>query len=52
MVEEKLIPFERGCKMKTALPHAHYAELKGAGHMPTMENPKEVVEALRFFVQG
>jgi pimeloyl-ACP methyl ester carboxylesterase len=37
-------------ELKAALPSAHYAELKGAGHMPMVENPKEVVEALRFFI--
>ena len=49
---DALIPIERGREMKAALPSAHYAELKGAGHMPMMENPKEVAEALRFFVKG
>ncbi|MGA7192028.1 MAG: alpha/beta hydrolase [Anaerolineales bacterium] len=43
---DALIPVERGREMNTALPSAHYAELKGAGHIPMMENPKEVAERL------
>ena len=43
---DALIPVERGREMKAALPSAHYLELKGAGHMPMMENPKEVGQAL------
>jgi pimeloyl-ACP methyl ester carboxylesterase len=52
MVEEKLIPIEYGREMKAALPSAHYTELKGAGHIPMMENPKEVAEALKHFVNS
>jgi pimeloyl-ACP methyl ester carboxylesterase len=37
--------------MKAALPSAHYAELKAAGHMPMMENPNDVAEALRFLLK-
>ncbi len=48
---DTLIPVERGLEMKAALPSAHYAEVKDAGHMPMMENPKEVAEALRFFLK-
>ena len=48
---DALIPVERGREMKVALPSAHYAELKGAGHMLMMENPKEVAEAMRFFIE-
>ena len=48
---DALIPVERGREMKAALPSAHYAELKGAGHLPMMESPKEVAEALQFFVK-
>ena len=48
---DALIPVERGLEMKAALPSAHYAEVKDAGHMPMMENPKEVAEALRFFLK-
>jgi 3-oxoadipate enol-lactonase len=48
---DALIPVERGREMKAALPSAHYAELKGAGHMPMMESPQAVAEALRFFLK-
>jgi len=48
---DALISVERGREMNAALPSAHYAELKGAGHMSMMEKPKEVAEALRFFLR-
>ncbi len=48
---DALIPVERGREMKAALPAADYAELKGAGHMPMMENPKEVAEATQFLLK-
>lgn len=44
---DALIPVERGREMKAALPSAHYAELKGTGHMSMMEKPNEVADALR-----
>jgi pimeloyl-ACP methyl ester carboxylesterase len=34
--------------MKSSLPSARYVELPGAGHMPMLENPGAVAEALRF----
>ena len=43
---DALIPVARGRDMKTALPSAHYVELKGLGHMPMMENAQAVAEAL------
>jgi 3-oxoadipate enol-lactonase len=46
---DALIPVERGRAMKAALPSAHYVELPGDGHMPMMEKPAGVAEALRFF---
>ena len=46
---DMLIPVERGRDMKTALGSAHYVELPGAGHLPMMENPAGVAEALQFF---
>ena len=46
---DELIPVERGRDMKAALPSAHYVELPGAGHLPMMENPLGVAQALRFF---
>lgn len=47
---DALIPVERGREMKATLASAHYVELAGLGHMPMMENPQAVAEALRFFV--
>jgi len=49
---DALIPVERGREMKTITPGAHYVELPGLGHMPMMENPQAVAEALKFFVKG
>ena len=46
---DALIPVERAREMKAALPSAHYVELPGVGHLPMMENPRGVAEALRFF---
>jgi len=46
---DMLIPVERGREMKAALPSAHYVELAGAGHLPMLENPMGVTQALRFF---
>ncbi len=46
---DQLIPVARAREMKAALPAAHYVELAGAGHMPMMEQPSAVAEALRFF---
>ena len=48
---DALIPVERGREMKATLQPAYYAELKGAGHMPMMENPKAVAEALSFLLK-
>ncbi len=48
---DALIPVERGREMKAALPSAHYAEVKSAGHMAMMENPKAVTVALRFLLK-
>ena len=46
---DQMIPVERGREMKAARPSARYAELPGAGHLPMMENPQAVAEALQFF---
>ncbi|HUH96579.1 MAG TPA: alpha/beta fold hydrolase [Anaerolineales bacterium] len=48
---DELIPVERGREMKAAVPNAHYVELPRVGHMPMMDNPRAVTEALRFFLQ-
>jgi 3-oxoadipate enol-lactonase len=46
---DALIPVERGREMKATLPAAHFVELPGAGHLPMMENPEGVAQALKFF---
>ncbi len=46
---DMLIPVDRGQEMKDALPSARYVEMRGVGHMPMMENPKGVSEALHAF---
>jgi pimeloyl-ACP methyl ester carboxylesterase len=48
---DELIPVERGREMHGLRPGAHYLELPGTGHMPMMENPAAVAQALRF-LQG
>lgn len=45
-----LIPVERAREMKAALPSAHYLELHGLGHMPMLENPQALAEALSVFL--
>lgn len=48
---DALIPVERAREMKAALGSARYTELPGVGHMPMLEQPAAVAEALRFFVK-
>ena len=48
---DELIPVERARAMRLLLPSAHYLELPGVGHMPMLENPAAVAEALRFLGQ-
>ena len=43
---DALIPIERAREVKAALPEAHLAEIKGAGHMPMCEAPEETAQAL------
>ena len=45
---DELIPVDRAREMRSLLASAHYLELPGAGHLPMMENPAAVAEALRF----
>ena len=45
---DELIPVERAREMRLLMPSAHYLELPGVGHMPMLENPVAVAEALRF----
>ena len=43
---DMLIPVNRGREVKAVVLHAHYAELKGVGHMPMLEAKAETAEAL------
>lgn len=47
---DALIPVDKAREIKQAMPGARYTELPGAGHMPMLENPRAVAEALRFFL--
>lgn len=44
---DALIPPERSREMAALLPQARLHELEGVGHMPMMEAPRRVAEALR-----
>jgi pimeloyl-ACP methyl ester carboxylesterase len=48
---DALIPVERAREMKVALGSARYTELAAVGHMPMLEQPGAVAEALQFFVK-
>jgi pimeloyl-ACP methyl ester carboxylesterase len=46
---DDLIPVARSREIKESIPHAHLLELKGVGHLPMMETPKETAKALLQF---
>jgi len=46
---DELIPVERGREVKAAVDYAHFAELKGIGHLPMLEAKKETAKALASF---
>jgi len=43
---DELVPIERAREMKSAIPQAQLVELKGAGHLPMLEEPEETARAL------
>lgn len=45
---DSLIPIDRAREVQAALPDAHLVEIRGAGHMPMMEDKEKTAEALRF----
>ncbi len=49
---DALIPIDRAREIKAAVPHAHSVELPQGGHMPMMEFPQAVAEALKKIKQG
>jgi len=44
---DALIPIDRAREVKTALPQAHLVEIRGAGHMPMMEDKEKTAQALK-----
>jgi pimeloyl-ACP methyl ester carboxylesterase len=44
---DQLIPIDRAREVKNALPQAHLVEIRGAGHMPMMEDKHKTAEALK-----
>lgn len=44
---DSLVAVDRAREMKSAVPSAHFVELKGVGHLPMMEAVKETAEALK-----
>jgi pimeloyl-ACP methyl ester carboxylesterase len=44
---DQLIPLDRAREVKAALPQAHLVEIRGAGHMPMLEDPQKTAEALK-----
>ena len=46
---DQLIPLDRAREIKSANPSARFIELKGAGHMPMMEFPRQTADGLMFF---
>lgn len=44
---DALIPIDRAREVRDAVPHSHYVELKGVGHVPMLESAKETAEALK-----
>jgi 3-oxoadipate enol-lactonase len=45
---DQLISLERSKEIKSAVPSARFFELKGAGHMPMMEFPRQTADGLMF----
>ena len=44
---DELIPVDRAREIKALVPEAHLVELPGTGHMPMMEQPERIAEALK-----
>lgn len=47
---DALIPIDRAHEMKSLIPHAHFVEVKGAGHIPMMEAVQETAQGLRHLI--
>ncbi len=48
---DQLIPIERAIDIVSVKPSAKLFELKGAGHMPMMEFPRQVADGLMHFIR-
>lgn len=46
---DALIPLERAREIKARVPRACLVELSGVGHMPMLESPQQVADALKVF---
>lgn len=44
-VGDKIVPLERAQEMTRWIPNSWLVKIEGAGHMPMMETPKQVIEA-------
>ena len=44
---DALVPIDRAREVKEALPQAHLVEIRGAGHMPMMEDREKTAQALK-----
>ena len=44
---DSLIPVDRAREAKNAVPHAHFVELKGVGHLPMLEAVSDTAGALK-----
>jgi pimeloyl-ACP methyl ester carboxylesterase len=49
--EDQLCPPARHREIKALLPNAVFAEIAGAGHISTLEQPETVTKALRSWLQ-
>ena len=49
-VEDALIPAKEMQQIAETIPHGRYAEIAGAGHMATIENPEAVNAAITAFI--
>ena len=45
--QDALIPIQRAKDIKAEIPHAEFVEMNGIGHMPMMEAPETVAQALK-----
>jgi pimeloyl-ACP methyl ester carboxylesterase len=44
---DALVPIDRAREVKAVLPQAHLVEIRGAGHMPMMEDSRQTAQALK-----